>query len=227
MDPGSPREGERRFLWRGEPSALGRHELDELYSATLAEAMGAGVCVVAGAHQAAHVLHGDVIGRLVSDLAASGVRVVVDLSGDELRAALEARPDVVKLSHEELVAGGWAEEEAEERLLEGVERLRAAGARNVVLSRAGSGAIAALERGTYSLRAPELEVADARGAGDSMTAALAFGLARGLPWEEVLRLGVAAGAVNVTRHGSGSGRADAIARLAERVTLSRLEVAAR
>lgn len=220
------RQGERRFLWRGEPAALGRHELDELYSATLAEAMGAGVCVIAGSHRARHVLHADAVQRLTSDLAASGVRLVVDLSGSELRAALDARPEVVKLSREELVADGWAEEGSEARLLEGVERLRASGARNVVLSLAGAGAIAALEDGTYSVQAPELEVADARGAGDSMTAAIAVGLARGLPWDGVLRLAAAAGAMNVTRHGSGSGRADTIAQLAERVTLSRLEVAA-
>lgn len=221
------REGERQFLWRGEPAALGRHELDELYSTTLAEAMTAGVCVLAGSHQARHVLPEDALRRLAADLAASGVRLVVDLSGEALRATLEAGPDVVKLSHEELLGDGWADGDSDAELLEGIERLRDAGARDVVLSRAGSGAIAAVSGGTFAVQVPELEVADARGAGDSMTAALAVGLARDLGWEGTLRLAVAAGALNVTRHGSGSGRADAIAQLAARVTLSPLEVAAR
>ena len=62
-------------------------------------------------------------------------------------------------------------------------------------------------------------MADSRGAGDSMTGALGVGLARGLGWDEMLRLASGAAAVNVTRHGSGSGRADAIVELAERVRI--------
>ena len=44
---------------------------------------------------------------------------------------------------------------------------------------------------------------DQSGAGDSMTAALAFARASGLAPEETLKLAVAAGAMNVTRHGLG------------------------
>jgi 1-phosphofructokinase len=67
---------------------------------------------------------------------------------------------------------------------------------------------------------PRLDVTDARGAGDSMTAALALGLARGDSWEHALRLGAAAAAVNVTRHGSGSGRADAILELTDSIRVT-------
>jgi 1-phosphofructokinase len=67
-----------------------------------------------------------------------------------------------------------------------------------------------------------MEVVDHRGAGDSMTAALAVATARDLDATETLRLAAAAGAVNVTRHGLGSGRADAIAQLAENVVVTEL-----
>ena len=50
-----------------------------------------------------------------------------------------------------------------------------------------------------------------------MTGALGVGLARGLTWDEMLRLASAAAAINVTRHGAGSGRVDAITELADRV----------
>lgn len=217
------RGGERKSIWEGEAGTLGRHEIDELYSATLAGAMAAGVCVIAGAHETEHVLDDDVYQRLAADLAASGVRVVADLSGPELRAVLGAGIHLVKLSHEELLADGWAEDDSDEGLLAGIARLRTGGATNVVLSRAGAGAIAVVDDETYSVQAPELEVADPRGAGDSMTAALAVAMTRGLTWPDALRLAAAAGGTNVTRHGSGTGRADTIVQLAERVTVSRLQ----
>jgi 1-phosphofructokinase len=56
----------------------------------------------------------------------------------------------------------------------------------------------------HDIRPPRLEVADPRGAGDSMAAALAVGLSRGPSWEATLRLAAAASAVNLTRHESGS-----------------------
>jgi hypothetical protein len=59
-----------------------------------------------------------------------------------------------------------------------------------------------------------------RGAGDSMTGAIAAGMAAGLSPEEILRLAVAAAALNVTRHGLGSGDSEAIGRLAARVDVS-------
>jgi 1-phosphofructokinase len=67
--------------------------------------------------------------------------------------------------------------------------------------------------------APRFEALDHRGAGDSKTAGLAVGCARRLAWEATLRLGAAAGALNVTRHGLGAGQSDSIATIAERIDM--------
>jgi 1-phosphofructokinase len=56
-----------------------------------------------------------------------------------------------------------------------------------------------------------------------MTAALAVGLARGDSLDQGLRLGAAAGALNVTRRGLASVQPDHVARLTERVTLRPVE----
>jgi 1-phosphofructokinase len=56
-----------------------------------------------------------------------------------------------------------------------------------------------------------------------MTAALAVAVARELEWIDALKLAAAAGAVNATRHGSGTGRSDTIGELAARVRVEPLE----
>ena len=67
------RDGERVPLWESPPFTIGRHELDELFSATLAAAMRRGVCVLAGTHDGVGALDPDTYRRLVGDLRAAGV----------------------------------------------------------------------------------------------------------------------------------------------------------
>jgi 1-phosphofructokinase len=212
------REGSREALWEDDPPTLPRHEADELYSIALAEALDAGVCVLAGTHGAADVLPENSYRRLVADMAAGDVLTVVDVSGDQLREVLEGGVHLMKVSAPELVRDGLAKDETDEAIWDAVEALHDGGAANVVVSRSSVGALA-LGGQRFVVVPPKLEVADARGAGDSMTAAFGLALARRGDWPQALRLGTAAGAMAVTRHGSGSGRADAIAALAERVTI--------
>jgi 1-phosphofructokinase len=72
----------------------------------------------------------------------------------------------------------------------------------------------------YELQAPALETADHRGAGDSMTAALAAGVAGREDWETVLVRATAAGAANVTRHGLGTSWASEVKALEPHVRLA-------
>ena len=70
---------------------------------------------------------------------------------------------------------------------------------------------------------PELEPTEPKGAGDSMTAGMLATLARGEPAADALRTGAACGALNVVRRGLGTGNADAVAAIAERVQLVRCD----
>ncbi|MDQ7903137.1 PfkB family carbohydrate kinase [Phytohabitans sp. ZYX-F-186] len=204
----------------GEP--LNRHELDELYSLTLAAAMRAQVAVLSGPAEPS-MLPADTYRRLAADLGRNGVKVVADLSGDYLSAVLQGQPYLVKASHEELITDGRAKDDSEAELIGALHGLHADGATTVLVSRAGEGALALLDGEAYRVESPRLEVADARGAGDSMTAGVAAVLAQGGDAGTAVRTGAAAGALNVTRHGLGSGRADAVRSLVERVNLKRLD----
>jgi len=204
----------------GEP--LNRHELDDLYSVTIAAAMEAPVAVLSGPADPS-MLPADTYRRLATDLGTNGIKVVADLSGDNLAAVLEGKPYLVKVSHEELLADGRAKEETREELLKAMHGLHADGAEAALVSWADKGALALIDGEVYEVRSPKFEVADSRGAGDSMTAGTVAVLAQGGDLATAIRTGAAAGALNVTRHGLGSGRAEAVLSLVDRVRLVRLE----
>ena len=110
-------------------------------------------------------------------------------------------------------------------LVAGMRSLVADGATNVIVTRAEEPALALVGGDIVSVEPPRLEAADHRGAGDSLTAGVAATLARGGDLIDGLRIGAAAGAINVTRHGLATGRRREIERLVPHVSIGRLESA--
>ncbi|WP_229688630.1 1-phosphofructokinase family hexose kinase [Micromonospora yangpuensis] len=214
------RDGSRSEIADDPGTPMVRHEIDELYTVTLTEGLRAPVSILSGP-AAPDVVDPDIYRRLATDLSANGGTVVADLSGAYLSAVVEGGVAVLKVSHEELLDDGLAEDDSVEALLAAGRRLQQQGAASVLISRAGEPALALLDGGKELLvHAPPLELAEHRGAGDSMTAGVASVLARGGDLQEAVRIGAAAGALNVTRHGLGTGRAEAVRELAERVRLT-------
>ncbi|HEX8631880.1 MAG TPA: PfkB family carbohydrate kinase [Catenuloplanes sp.] len=203
----------------GEP--LTRHELDELYGLTLVEGLRSAISVLSGPMDPG-LVPAQLYQRLAADLTANGSRVVADLSGEYLAAVLAGGVHVVKLSHSEAIEGGWADGDGVEALVKAMRRLHDEGADAVVVSRAGDPALALLDEQVFTVEVPPLQVVEHRGAGDSMTAGIAAVLARGGDLQQAVRTGAAVGAVNVTRHGLGSGQADVITEIAGRVRLTAL-----
>ena len=212
------RSGERRELAARHGEKLGRHEADDLYDTALLAGLEAGTLVLGG-QLAPGVVPMEMYRRLASDLRANGCQVIGDLCGEALAEALKGGLDILKISHEEATADGWARGDDRDDLLPAVERLQAAGARTVVMSRAGDPALAGSDGRLWEIVTPRIDPVDFRGAGDSMTAGLAAGLAGGLPLQEVLRLGAAAGCLNATRRGLGTGARSEIERLSRHVEL--------
>ena len=133
-------------------------------------------------------------------------------------AALEGGLDVLKMSHEELLREGRTASAGTEDVIDAMRRLRTAGAAAVVVSRAEDSTLALVDDEVVEVDAPRLEAVDHRGGGDSLTAGITAGLARGVHLVEALRVGAAAGALNVTRRGLASGSRTAIEQVADHVT---------
>jgi 1-phosphofructokinase len=201
----------------GDPPS--RHELDEVFTLALAEGLRAGIAVLSGPADPS-VVAPEVYQRLAADLGANGCKVIADLSGDHLRAVLAAGLHVVKVSHEELIDDGRAGNDSTAELIKALHQLHDDGAEAAMVSGSDAGALALIDDQAYEVGMPRLSPAETRGAGDSTTAGVAATLARGGDLHEAVRTGAAAGALNVTRHGLGTGHVDAVRVLTERVELT-------
>jgi 1-phosphofructokinase len=212
------RSGERQMVahrWSDPPS---RHETDDLFSITCAAALGSEVLVVCGSVPQ-EALPLELYRNLVADVHAGGTTVVVDLSSPALDSALEAGPDVVKLDAWQLAQFVSGPVDKPQQLRSAAEAVLSRGGRGVLVTRGGDPALVLRDDKAWELVPPHFDGGAPEGSGDSMVGALAAALARGLDWEDALRLGAAAGAANFLRHGLGSGSRSVVDELVERVEL--------
>lgn len=209
------RGGERSLVAHMEPSELSRHEVDDLFSAALAAGMATDISVLGGP-AGPHVVPSDLYRRLAADLRATGKTVVADLSGEPLSAVLEGGVSVLKVSHEDLIDDGRADDDVSS-LIEAMRDMAREGADRVVLSRGGDSTLALVDGRVLEVLGPRLERVDHRGAGDSMTAGIAAALAAGDDMPTALRWGAGAGTSNITRRGLATGQRALVDQLAERM----------
>jgi 1-phosphofructokinase len=203
---------------RMSPMRPSRHDADSLYGVALSSGLEASVCILAGDPDG--IVPADMYGRLARDLHDNDRTVVADLVGDHLRAVLDGGVDVIKVSHRELVADGRAATDDVADIVDAVREIADRGVHSIVVSRAEAPAIVYSRGSVFAVRTPKVTPVDQRGAGDAMTAGIAAGLAEGRPILEAVRLGAAAGALNVARRGLATGTADAIERFVKYVDIS-------
>ncbi|MEU3947862.1 1-phosphofructokinase family hexose kinase [Streptomyces sp. NPDC029526] len=137
-------------------------------------------------------LPSDAYAHLIRVAAGAGAVTVLDTSGPALLDALGAGPDVVKPNTAELSAATGHED-----VPAAVARLRALGARAVVVSAGPEGLHAVTPDGSWRAAPPERLAGNPTGAGDACVAALAAGLAAGGRWPDILREAVALSAAAV------------------------------
>lgn len=215
------RSGERVPIAQAAAMPPSRHEIDELFSTTVAAALDSGVLALCGPFPG-EALPLEIYGNLVADVKANGTPVIVDLSPPRLDSALEGGPDLVKINDWEIARYVEGPVDTEERMRAAVRKLIDAGAGSVIITRAEEPAMVVRGDDAWELVPPRFERGSREGCGDSMMGGLAACMAAGLEWEETLRQGAAAGAANFLRAGLGSGSRAVIEDLARKVELRRL-----
>jgi 1-phosphofructokinase len=216
------RSGEREPLGQSAAMPPSRHEVDDLFSVTVAAALGCDLLAVCGPYPEEGVPL-EIYSGLVTDVKANGVPVIADLSSPRLDRSLEGKPDLVKINDWQLAGFISGPVDTEERMRAAMERVLEAGAGSVIVTRAGDPALAMRDGRVWELKPPKFERGAREGCGDSMMGGLSATIAAGRDWEDVLRLSAAAGATNFLRHCLGTGARAVIEELAPHVQLRKLD----
>lgn len=148
-------------------------------------------------------LPADVYERILKRLSGREIRTVVDASGELLMNVLKYRPFLIKPNDQELGELFGVKIESKEDVVLYGSKLRELGARNVLVSMAGEGAVLLDENGgVHRSAACRGTVRNSVGAGDSMLAGFVSGLEKGFDY--ALRLGTACGGATAFSDGLAS-----------------------
>ncbi len=139
----------------------------------------------------------DLHARIVAAARSGGARVAVDTSGEALRAAVGARPDLVKPNVAELAELVSHPLPRLADVLAAAADLRADGIGTVLVSMGAAGAVLVDDEGTWHAGGPARTVRSTVGAGDSTLAGLLIARLRGEPTPAALVHAVACGAAAV------------------------------
>jgi 1-phosphofructokinase len=212
------RPDQRQLIASAFSSPPSRHEVDDLLATAVTAALESEVLVVCNPFPG-DSLPLDLYADLVGDVRAGGVPVLVDLSTPRLDRALEGRPNLVKINDWELAEYVCGPVSEAVQMRKAVELLRERGAESVIITRGAEPGLVFHGEQVWELVPPRFERGSREGCGDTMMGAIAAGWAAGLPFEENVRRGAAAGAANFLRHGLGSGSSHTVEELVARVEL--------
>lgn len=157
------------------------------------DALQAGdILILAGSIPAS--LPADTYEKILARLQGRGVDTVVDAAGPLLAKVLPYRPFLIKPNHHELAEIVGRELRGDGEIEAAARQLQDQGARNVLVSMAGDGALLLDETGAvHRIGTPKGTVVNSVGAGDSMLAGFVAGYLQSGSYRDALRLGTACG----------------------------------
>lgn len=149
-------------------------------------------------------------------------RIAVDATGELLRNVIAYRPFLVKPNHHELGELYGVTLKTKEEVLPFAKKLREEGARNILVSMAGEGAVLAAEDGgVWFGEAPKGKVVNTVGSGDSMVAGFLAAYEETKSPEAAFRNGIASGSASA--FSASLGTKEEVDVLSGQVKITRIE----
>ena len=155
--------------------------------------------------------------ELIERLNQLGLKVALDTSGEALRAALQARPWLIKPNTEELADALGCEVVSRAAEVQAAAHLHSQGIDHVVISHGADGVNWFSVGSALHASPPKVSVASTVGAGDSLLAGMLHGLLSADTPEQTLRTATAIAALAVTQIGFGINDAAQLALLEQGV----------
>lgn len=179
--------------------AISQEEIEELYK-RLEQMKDGDMLVLAGAIPA--TLPADMYEKIMQKLSDQKIDIVVDATRDLLRNVLKYHPFLIKPNNHELGEMFGVECNSLEDIETYARKLQDMGARNVLVSMAGDGAVLITEQGqVYRIGVPDGTVVNSVGAGDSMVAGFVASYSREQDYEKALKYGTATGSATAFSEG--------------------------
>ena len=139
----------------------------------------------------------DIYQKIMERLDGRDVRIVVDATKDLLLNVLGHHPFLIKPNNHELGDIFGVKLSEREEVVPYAKKLQEKGARNVLVSMAGDGAVLVTEDGQeFRSEAPKGKVVNSVGAGDSMVAGFVYGYLQNHNYADAFRYGICTGSAS-------------------------------
>jgi len=162
-------------------------------------------------------------GELIKTLKEKGAKVFVDTDGEPLKKAIPFAPNMIKPNQDEILALFSEKNVSEKSLINMGKKLCSDGIETVIISRGSLGSLFITQGKVLKCDALPMEIRSSVGAGDSMIAAYAYAESMEIPFEEGIKLSVAAASHTVTLGTPYLTDKTEVEKLIEKVVLKTLE----
>ena len=174
--------------------AIGKDEIDKLYK-QLSKLTEGDILVLAGSIPS--VMPESMYSDIMDYLKEKNLKIVVDATRDLLVNVLKYHPFLIKPNNHELGEIFGVTLSKKEEVIPYAKKIQEMGARNVLISMAGEGAVLVTETGEiYESNPPKGKVKNSVGAGDSMVAGFLAGYLHSGSYEEAFYMGVCTGSAS-------------------------------
>lgn len=178
----------------GQGPIIGEADIRKLYK-RLNKLRGEDILVIAGS--VPDVMPQTMYMDIMKYLQDKKMRIVVDATRDLLVSVLEYEPFLIKPNTHELEEIFQVKIAGKEDAILYAKKLQEKGAKNVLVSMAGDGAVLVAEDGcVYQANAPQGKVRNSVGAGDSMVAGFLAGYLESGTYERAFQLGICTGSAS-------------------------------
>ena len=164
----------------------------------------------------------DTYRRWIEKFHTFGAKVILDADGEAMAVGIKAAPDLVKPNETELARLLGRPMETEAEYISAGKELLAMGIGNVVISLGGDGGLFLWNDETYRAEGLRVPVQSTVGAGDSVVAAMAYGMEQNLSRIDTIALAMAMGAASVMQSGSQAPDLSAVQTLTKQVQINTL-----